>query len=354
MNTVFRSGLCIAFLTLCASCSSQKNYEVDYFKDGVFLNAKKRKVKRNFFSYLWMRMQTKSAQWPEEVALQASIPRPKDRSEKLKIHYINHSTFLVQVDNLNILTDPIFSRRASPVSWAGPKRVIAPGLQLEQVPKIDLVVISHDHYDHLDLPSLKKIHTRDRPQIFLGLGAGHVLEGLNFKEMKWWESASYKGLEIVFTPAQHFSGRTLFDRNSTLWGSFIIKSKSVAFYFGGDTGYSDHFKHIAARYPKIDFALLPVGAYAPRKFMQYNHMNPEDALRAHDELNSPFSLGMHWGTFKLTIEPREEPRERILKSGVKNFLVPENGDCFEKAQAPEQGLAKCRPKEITTHSNKKL
>ena len=351
VKTLTLYGLCIVFFASLLSCTSQRHYDVDYFKDGVFLNAKKRKTKRNFFSYLFMRMKTTSSEWPKSVPLQSNIVVPGARSEKLKIYYINHSTFLIQVDGVNIITDPVFSERTSPVSWAGPKRVIPPGLKLEQVPSIDMVIISHDHYDHLDLSSLKKIHQRDRPKIFLGLGAGRVLEGHSFQEMKWWESTRYKDVEIVFTPAQHFSGRTLFDRNSTLWGSFIVKTKNTTFYFGGDTGYSEHFKQIAARYPQIDFALLPIGAYAPRNFMQYNHMNPEDALQAHAELNPRFSLGMHWGTFKLTIEPREEPKQRILKSGVKNFLAPENGDCLESSKTDQKDVSVCSREKNESEGN---
>ncbi len=301
-------------------------------REKFFTDDTAKSPRRNPLPYLIMKMKTTSDKWPKNAPLQPHITTPPKRSEEFKITFINHSTFLIQVDGLNILTDPIFSDRASPFSWVGPKRVTPPGLQFEQVPPIDIILISHDHYDHFDLPSIKRIHQRDRPKIFLGLKAGHILSEENFQEMGWWESARYKEAEITFAPAKHSSYRRLFAPNSTLWGSFVVRTKKHTFYFAGDTGYGEHFKQVAARFPKIDFAFLPIGAYAPRHIKKFEHMNPEDALRAHADLNPRVSIGMHWGTFQITEEARTEPKEAILKAGNRSFLVPENGDCLEKAK----------------------
>ena len=292
---------------------------------------KQEKPWRNALPYLYMKMKTPSSDWPKNVPLKPNIQSPGPRSYEPKIYFINHSTFLIQVDGVNILTDPVFSERVSPISWVGPRRVTPPGLTFEQVPTIDMVLISHDHYDHFDLPSIKKIHQRDHPKIFLGLKTGQILGQENFQELDWWESTEYKNVEIIFAPARHSSGRSLFGKNSTLWGSFVVKTKNHTFYFAGDTGYGNHFKQVAARFPNIDFAFLPIGAYAPRETKQFEHMNPEDALRAHADLNPRFSIGMHWGTFQLTQEPRIRPKQEIQKRKMSSFVVLENGDCFEKA-----------------------
>ena len=310
---------------------------------------KREKVKRSPLAYLHMKMNTSLSDWPTNIPLKSNIAPPGPHSLEPKIYFINHSTFLIQMDGVNILTDPIFSERVSPVSWVGPRRVTPPGLSIEQLPKIDIVLISHDHFDHFDLPSIQEIHQRDRPKIFLGLKAGQILSEENFQEMDWWESTEYKNVEIVFTPAKHSSGRSLFEQNRTLWGSFVVKTRNHTFYFAGDTGHGEHFKQVAAMFPNIDFAFLPIGAYAPREIKRSEHMNPEDALRAHADLNPRFSIGMHWGTFQLSQEARISPKKAIMDAGVNSFLVLENGDCFDKASLilkkrwpPEKGALKSK------------
>lgn len=316
-----------------SNCSSRPPYDVEYFKNGRFVN-KVDHQEKTLWSYLLMRMRTTAADWPDKVELKKKEVTPPERSQELRVYYVNHATFLIQYQGINILTDPVFSQRVSPLSWAGPKRVIDPGVPIEEIPPLDYIIISHDHYDHLEVQTLKHLYARFRPKIFLGLGAGAPLGEIPYQEMKWGES--YKDLDrsvtVTFTPSQHFSGRGLFDRNSTLWGSFIVSIGDLNLYFAGDTGYSNHFKEISSKYGPIHLSFIPVGAYAPRSFMAYQHMDPKEAIQAHFDLKSEASLGMHWGTFQLTNEGRLEPKEKTeeitKEKGIDNFLVPHNGECF--------------------------
>lgn len=333
----------VFILLFFANCTSTRSYDVDYYKDGEFIN-KENHQKKSFFGYLLMRMRTKPELWPESVALKNSNVIPEKTSDEFKVYYINHATFLIQYKKINILTDPVFAERVSPVSWAGPKRVIKPGVRFKDLPPIDIVIISHDHYDHLETESLKKLYERDKPTILLGLGAGQVLDKGTYKELKWGESYEHPGknLLITFTPAQHFSGRGLFNRNGTLWGAYLLDFKDTKIYFAGDTGYASHFKNLFNEFGAVDLSLLPVGAYAPRSFMAYQHMDPKEAIQAHLDLRSNASLGMHWGTFQLTNEGREEPKKETLKLAkamdLDTFKVPENGDCYKMV---EKVLKKC-------------
>jgi L-ascorbate metabolism protein UlaG (beta-lactamase superfamily) len=281
-------------------------------------------------------MSTDYAQWPEQVEIAEGEPA-QARVEGSEIHLtvINHSTVLLQVGGLNILTDPIYSERCSPVSWAGPKRVHKPGVPIEKLPKIDVILVSHDHYDHLDYDTIAQLVRRDDPALFLGLGVGRVIEKLKSTkvvEMDWWEKAvGPQNAEIHFVPVQHFSGRSLADRNSTLWGGFVVKIAGRNIYFGGDTGYAPHFRETRERLGAPDLALLPIGAYEPRDFMSYAHLNPEEAVRAHLDLKAKKSVGVHYGTFQLTAEKRDEPVQALevalKKQGVvrEDFLTPEVG-----------------------------
>jgi len=232
--------------------------------------------------------------------------------------WIGHATVLMQMGGLNVLTDPIFSERASPLSWVGPQRAQPPGLALADLPHIDAVLVSHDHYDHCDLPSLKALAAQvGGPPLFLvPLGLKALLEDAgvtNVVELDWWQSHTLKGVDVVMTPVQHWSARGLTDRLRTLWGGWALFAPDFHLFFAGDTGYSPDFADIHARFaPRqrdggFDLALLPVGAYEPRWFMKDQHVNPEEALRIHRDLAARRSLGIHWGTFELTDEPLDEP-----------------------------------------------
>lgn len=236
--------------------------------------------------------------------------------------WIGHATFLIQIHNKTILTDPFFSHRASPVSWAGPERMVPPAIKLQDLPPIDFVVISHNHYDHLDYRTVKYLAERGT-QFIVPLKMDHWFErhGMsNVVARDWWGSVTKDGIRFTATPAQHFSARSPFDRNKVLWASWIIQADGITIYFAGDTGYFPGFKQIHKRFPEIDVALLPIGAYNPRWFMKPVHMNPEDAVQAFKDLGAQTGIAMHWGTIKLTDEPMDEPPQRLERSLVENHI----------------------------------
>ena len=251
--------------------------------------------------------------------------------------WIGHSTFLINNGDLTILTDPIFSERASPLSFAGPKRLIKPVIKIKDLPKIDIITISHNHYDHLDINSLRKIQKKfPDVKILVPKGDLKLLKNYNLKkngyEFLWWEEMTIKNTKFTFTPAQHWSARGLRDRNKSLWGSWFIKSGNRNIFHAGDTGYSKDFKEIRNRLGKVDFAMIPIGAYDPEWFMSYSHVNPEEALNIARDLNATKSIGMHWGTFILTDEPVLEPREKLKKIVLEtnvNFYTVKPGDIIE-------------------------
>jgi L-ascorbate metabolism protein UlaG (beta-lactamase superfamily) len=238
----------------------------------------------------------------------------KNNTSKFTITWVGHATTLVQIDGLNILTDPIWSERCSPVSFAGPKRYSSPGIDMENLPKIDIVIISHNHYDHMDLATLQTLQSKFKPFFFVGLGNKKLLieEGLqNVEELDWWEERQIENVKVVFTPTQHFSARGVFDRDKTLWGSYIVKGKKNSFYFAGDTGYFSGFQEIGKKFPNIDVAILPIGAYEPRWFMKAIHMNPFDSANAFQDLGAQKFFPMHYQTFVLTDEALDEPLRLI-------------------------------------------
>ena len=241
-------------------------------------------------------------------------PKPPTRvgGGRVRLTFVNHASWLVQVDSLNLLLDPVWSERVSPFSWVGPKRTRPPGLRFEDLPPIDAVLISHNHYDHLDVPTLRRLLARgDRPQFFAGLGVDEFLKGEdipNATGLDWWQSRPLPhGVTVVSVPAQHFSGRGLRDRDAELWTGFVLRTSAGNLYYAGDTGYGPHFQEIARREGPIRLALLPIGAYRPRWFMQPIHTSPADAVQAHLDLQARQSLGTHFGTFQLADDGLTEP-----------------------------------------------
>ncbi len=229
---------------------------------------------------------------------------------QLRVTFINHATTLIQLDGVNILTDPIWSKRASPVSFAGPSRARPAGIRFGDLPPIHVVVISHNHYDHLDLPTLKRLHRAHRPLVLAGLGNRRLLEGAGIRrarDLEWWQSRAVGDVTIDFVPAQHWSSRGFGDRNKTLWGGFVVEGTRHTVYFAGDTGFGPHFQQIRQRYGPMDLALLPIGAYKPRWFMRSMHMNPAEAVRAHRVLEARRSVPIHYGTFQLGDDGEDEP-----------------------------------------------
>jgi N-acyl-phosphatidylethanolamine-hydrolysing phospholipase D len=242
------------------------------------------------------------------TALRAGLVNPS-------ITWVGHSTLLVQLDGLNFLTDPNWGARASPISWAGPSRLSPPGLAFEDLPRIDVVVISHDHYDHLDLGTVKRLADTHNPLFLvpLGLKAWFGNNGMSrVEELDWWQERDYRGVRFVCVPAQHFSQRTLWDGNTRLWSSWAVLGRERRLYFGGDTGYFAGFKEAGQRLGPFDVAALAIGAYLPPEIMKAVHTTPEEAVQAFVDLNARTLLGIHWGTFDLAEEPLDEPPARML------------------------------------------
>jgi L-ascorbate metabolism protein UlaG (beta-lactamase superfamily) len=257
----------------------------------------------------WRRTRQKQP-WPTRVEDPPRPPPTRAAPDRIAVTFIGHSTFLVQLGGICILTDPIWSERCSPVSCIGPRRARRPGQSLNALPGIDLLLVSHNHYDHMDLPTLRQVRKRWSPPAATGLGNARHLAKAGIRdavELDWWQSTELAGSRVTYVPAQHFSARTLLDRNRSLWGGFIVEAGGAVVYFAGDSGYGSYFAEIGRRFPRIDLALLPIGAYEPRWFMRTHHMNPEEAVRAHCDLRARRSIGMHFGTFQLTDEAIDAP-----------------------------------------------
>ena len=244
----------------------------------------------------------------------------------------------MQLGGVAVLTDPVWSERCSPLPFIGPRRVRPPGQSLAALPGVDLLLVSHNHYDHMDLPTLRQVRSRWAPAVVTGLGnARHLAKAgiTSAVELDWWQTTELAGARVTYVPAQHFSSRGLFDRNRSLWGGFVVEAGGATVYFAADSGYCPYFAEIARRFPRIDLALLPIGAYEPRWFMRQHHMNPEEAVRAHQTLRPSRSLAMHFGTFQLTDEPIDAPAtalaEALAQAGIAEdaFSVPGFGETRE-------------------------
>jgi N-acyl-phosphatidylethanolamine-hydrolysing phospholipase D len=263
----------------------------------------------------------------------ADIPRMYNDGGLLKqnkqytITWVGHSTCFIQFEGLNILTDPVWSDKVGPVSWVGDARASDPGITLEKLPPIDVVLISHNHYDHLDEQTILTLAKNPNTKFFVPLRVRDWFEdrGIsNVEELDWWEGVTYRDLKIICAPAQHFSGRWVSDRNATLWCSWVLLGKGRRLYFGGDSGYFNGFAEIGRKFGPFDLALLPIGAYEPRELMKPIHMNPADAVQAFHDLKGKKMLAIHWGTFKQTDEPLEEPPKKLREEIEKRKLLPEN------------------------------
>lgn len=338
--------LALGLLPLVAACTAAPAWEgqVSSNFDGTrFVNSDPiEKSAGDFVKLAWGAVNDPRS-WPNWVEVtQYDVPLERVYNG-LSVTFINHATFLIQVDGINILTDPIYAQRASPYQWAGPRRVHAPGVPLEKLPPIDLVLISHNHYDHLDAYTLQQLVARQEkaPLVLAGLGNGKLLSQLgldNHHDMDWEDAHRLGTIELFFTECRHRSGRGIADQMKTLWGSFVIKTSVGNIYFAGDTGYGPHFKEARERHGPFALSLLPIGAYEPRWFMADVHLNPEEAVKAHLDLGSEHSIGMHFGTFRLTYEGIEEPVEELIMAMDKHRVGTDSFDLLLPGETTALGV----------------
>ena len=262
-----------------------------------------------------------------------SVPSGSVDASQIRVTMVNHSTVLVQRSGFNLLTDPIWSERASPLPWIGPLRRRRPGVRMEDLPPIDAVLISHNHFDHLDLPTLRQLATRGRSTFVVAARCGRLLRSQRIEsvhELDWGESLALPGVTIHCVPALHFSARGIFDRNKTLWCGYVIEYPESIVYFAGDTGFGIHFAEIREKFGSPQLALLPIGAYEPRWFMSPVHMAPEEAVRAHEILGAKTSIAIHHGTFQLADEAVDTPQKQLMACRRDDlFLILRNGQSTE-------------------------
>jgi L-ascorbate metabolism protein UlaG (beta-lactamase superfamily) len=261
--------------------------------------------------------------WPAHIDEAPRRPPALNGADTV-VTFIGHSTFLIQTPTGNLLTDPMYSRRAGPLNVFGPRRVRQPAVLFDDLPPISTVLLSHNHYDHCDLPTLAMLAARFDPIVVTPVGNGTLVRSSGIRrveELDWWDEANTSTVSIVLTPAQHFSARTPLDRNRALWGGFVVMAGRQRLFFAGDTAYAPFFRDVRQRCGPIDLALLPIGAYEPRWFMQAVHMNPAEAVQAHLDVEASESVGMHFGTFQLTTEGIDEPL-RALEEACRARNVP--------------------------------
>ena len=283
----------------------------------------------------WM-MKRKRAEWKERKDVPFGEAPPARVGRGARITFVNHSTFLIQADGINFLTDPVWSKRTSPFQWAGPRRRRPPGIRFEDLPKIDVVLLTHNHYDHLDLETMKKVFEKHKPKIITSLGVKVFLDNNKISgatELDWWEEWTLnEALNIQAVPAQHFSGRGMYDRDASLWSGFVIKRPGGNIYFVGDTGYHETmFEEIGQRCAPLEVALVPIGAYKPEWFMSPIHCSPAEAVMIHQALKVKQSIATHFGTFPLADDGRDESmdglRKALTEKGIPldQFMILEEG-----------------------------
>ena len=283
-------------------------------------------------AFLRWQLSDRGAAWPKSYPSPFPQDRPPARveGEGARISYVGHVTFLIQTRGRSLLIDPIWSERASPVSFAGPKRVNAPGVAFDDLPKIDAVLITHNHYDHMDVGTIGRLWQRDKPRVLTPLGNDTILRnsvpGLVAEARDWGDSIDLGGgMAVHVEPCLHWSARGAGDRMHALWASFVLQAGARKIYCVGDSGFGDGatFADVGRRHPGLALALLPIGAYEPRWFMRNNHMNPEEAVSALELCGAAQAFGHHWGTFHLTNEPVEQPIQDLAAALARRTIAPE-------------------------------
>lgn len=318
-----RALLVLAVALLFAGCATRHAGPPSPHFDGRRFADPDAPPDKGFGAFLrWRFGPDEAAPWPEAVPGAKDAPPPRVDGDAMRVSMVGHATVLVQTAGLNLLTDPVWSDRASPLAFAGPKRVTPPGIDFDALPKIDVVLVSHNHYDHLDTDTLARLWARDRPLMVAPLGNAATMRAkardMAVVELDWGQShrqvlPSGEVVTLTASPMQHWSARGLFDRRLSLWAAFTVATPSGAIHFVGDSGYGEgrHYRAAGAAIRDLRLAILPIGAYAPRWFMQDNHQTPEEALRARADLRAPFALAHHHGVFPMADESQDEPARRL-------------------------------------------
>jgi len=315
----------------------------DHFDGTRFFNPGQPTTDRGLASLLRWKLAGAAARWPRSVPVTPA--RPDARVDGLRVTAVGHASTLVQAAGVNILTDPVWSERASPFRFAGPKRVTAPGIAWADLPPIDAVLLSHAHYDHLDIDTLRRLHARDRPLFAMPLGTDAVVKAA-VPEARcvvgdWWDRLPLgERIATTLTPANHWANRWPSDTRMMLWSGHWLNTPAGSLWFAGDTGYGDGdiFAAIRERLGSPDAALIPIGAYEPRWFMAAQHVDPAEAVRIFQDVDAGRALGIHWGTFQLTDEARDAPREALAAAlaaagiAADRFVAAEPGAVHDLAR----------------------
>ncbi|MFC4700715.1 MBL fold metallo-hydrolase [Glaciecola siphonariae] len=325
-----------------SSVAPQTKNKSHHVQDG-FRNLYIEDSEKNFFDFLKMRFLGEE-EWADHAKFASDVPVQdvniaalRNPPEAMQVTWLGHAMFLIQYQGQTILTDPIFTDRASPIPFAGPKRYVRHAMDYAQLPNIDAVLISHNHYDHLDTETLERLSIKSKAQsaairFYVPLGLKPLLSDSgvpeqDIQEMDWWDTSQTQVLKVHALPSQHWSARGTTDRRETLWASWAVEINGRTIWFAGDTGYNDvQFKQIGQYLNAVDLALIPIGAYEPRWFMQQYHVNPSEALQIHKDINSKFSVGMHWGTFPLTAEMPLAPVNELKAQRQRARVSPDAFD----------------------------
>ena len=314
----------------------------DHFDGERFFNPGHPATDKSLRDLLRWRFGERGERWPASVPARQVVPQP--RVEGLRVTMVGHASLLIQAAGRNLLVDPVWSDRASPVAWAGPRRVNPPGIAFDALPPVETILLTHDHYDHMDVATLRRLWDKDRPRILAPLGNDAVVSRSHPEiavETHDWGGATIDlgaGLVVTSTAAHHWSARSLGDRRMALWCGYVVATPAGTIYLSGDTGYGDGaiFRDVGYRFPDIDVAILPIGAYEPRWFMQAQHVDPIEAVQIMLDCGAKQALGVHWGTFPLSNEGQQAPKQALAAALVSRGIAPDRframapGDIWER------------------------
>lgn len=309
----------------------------DHFDGKVFSAPEPLAPKKWYDVWKW-RLTAKREIWPEWVNITPSKPPVRVEGKALRVTFVNHATMLIQTEGVNVLTDPIWSKRCSPLSFIGPKRVHDPGVRLADLPPIDLVLISHSHYDHLDIPTLKDLVARDNPRLVVPLGVDSIIRkhipDAQIQALDWGQDNIFNSLTVHALPTYHWSARSPWDRNETLWASYVIETPHGNLYFSGDTGYASGkiFREIGDKFGPFRLAMIDIGAYEPRWFMKGSHVNPLEAVFIFKDIRAERALAMHYGTFQLSDEAIDAPPHELREALEQEKVIADKFQALQPGQ----------------------